>query len=46
MVDDEMVQSSSLINNNVRAAAKQARDESLMQIMKKDFFGEEHGSQW
>ena len=38
MVDDEMVQSSSLIINDVRAAAKQARDEeSLMQIMKKDF---------
>ena len=37
MVDEEMVQSSSLINH-VRAAAKQAQDEeSLMQLMKKDF---------
>lgn len=35
---DKMVKSSSLINNNVRAAAKQAQDEEfLMQIMKKDF---------
>ena len=38
MVDDGMMQSSSLIINNVRAAAKQAQDEeSLMKIMKKDF---------
>lgn len=38
IVDDKMAQSSSLIINNVRAAAKQAHDEeSLMQIMKKDF---------
>ena len=38
MVDDKMVQSSSLIINDVHAAAKQARNEvSLMQIMKKYF---------
>ena len=38
MVDEEIVQSSSLIIDQVRAAAKQAQDEeSLMQIMKKDF---------
>ena len=38
MVDEEIVQSSSLIIDQVRAAAKQAHDEeSLMKIMKKDF---------
>ena len=38
MADEEIVQSSSLIIDQVRAAAKQAQDEeSLMQIMKKDF---------
>jgi len=38
MVDDEMEQSSSLVINNVRATAKQAQDEdSLMEMMKKDF---------